>query len=196
MADYKKFKEALRQLTAEVPALQAQLEEQVQARQELEARNRFLQAFCESMRLILECSKVFHADSETICGFEDPILLELEERIGSIGMEALGAMPLVAEQLQAAQIGDLIGTIAYFVKEDESLFGLSHTTTLDSGLLSLVNSSLIAFLYGPGFRDHVAWHMTLSPEEIAENICKGAEHFGLCCVNVVEVSGYTFSSLD
>jgi hypothetical protein len=189
MADYKKFKEALGQMTAEVPALQAQLDQQVKARQELEARNSFLQAFCEAMRLIVECSKVYHADSGTFCGYEDPILLELEERIGSIDLEALGAVPLAAEQQQASEIGNVIGTIASFVKKDDSLYGLSHTTTLDSGLLSLVNSALIALLYSPGFRNHLARNMTLSPEEISKIVWDGAEEFCMCCGNVVEVSG-------
>jgi hypothetical protein len=188
MADYKKYKEAFQQLAAEVPALQAELEEQVHVRQELDARNRFLQAFCESMRLMVECSKVYHADRGTFSGFENPILLELEERIGSIDLEALGAIPLAAEQMQASEIGNVIGTIASFVKQDSSLYGLSHTTALDSGLLSLVNGALIAFLYSPKFRDEVAQYMTLSPEEIAEIVWKGAEDFCLLCVNVVEVS--------
>ena len=188
MSDYGKFKEAFRQLSAEVPALQAQLAGQLAAREELKARSHLLQDLCDSLRLILECTKAFNADKGLMSGYEGPIL-ELEERIGSLDPAALGATSLVAEQLQASGLGELQASIASFVKQDDSLCRLAHSSALDSGLLSLFNCAMIAFIHAPGFRDHVAWHMSLTPEEIADNICIGAEHYRMCCVNVVEVRG-------
>ena len=186
MSDYGKFKEAFRQLSAEVPALQAQLAGQLAARGEFEARSRLLQDLCECLRLIFECTKAFNADKGLMCDYDSPIL-ELEERIASVDLAALGVTSLLAEQQRASKIEELQELVASFLMGDDSLRGLAHTSALDSGLLSLLNSALLTFTYAPGFRDSYARRMSLTPEEVAAHTCIGAEHYRMCCRHVVEV---------